>query len=79
MVFGFTVSKPGLRSACSRLEQILEQTLWKNSSHISGHLESQVQNSEVTASVLHVFCIVNVWVLQGVTVWRKFKLRQMSK
>jgi hypothetical protein len=33
----------------------------------------------VTVSVLHVSCVVNVWMLQGVTMWRKFKLRRMSK
>jgi hypothetical protein len=76
MLFGFIVSKTWIETNMSWLEQILVQTLQKKLSHISRHLKSQFQHLKATASVLHVCCIINVWVLQDVTMQHKFKLYQ---
>ena len=75
MVFQFVVSKLGFETGVSRLKQILAQTPWENLSHILRHLESRLWNFRATASVLDVYHITNKSVLQGVTMWRKFKLR----
>jgi len=60
MVLEFTVSKTRFKIIVSWQEQIMVQTLQKNSSHISRHPESQLQIFKEIASVLHVCCTVNI-------------------
>ena len=79
MVFKFMVSKTQFEIIMSQLEQIIAQTLQENSSRISIYLKSQSQIFKATACVLRVSCIINIWVLQGVTMRRKFKLRQHTR
>jgi len=67
MTFKFMMSETQFEIIMSQLEQIIAQTLQENSSHISIYLKSQSQISKATTCVLCVSCIINIWVLQGVT------------